>query len=396
MRLLAIHTHPVQYVAPQLRWLASNISLEVLYLCSQNVSSQKPGSDLSVPPDPGFGQALCWDQPLLEGYSSGFLSNGGLAEIEGFRGLLFLPAVLRRVWRARPDAVLLFNHAPLLVGALAGLLPRLGIPVLLRTEATDLVRLRSPLLALLRDLGLRWIYSRSKKIFPISSHGRRHLEVRGVPPERILLVSYAPDTNWLKAQLSHWQTKTTQLRQGLRIPEHAPVLLYAGRLAIEKDLLLIPEALARMPQHELKPLHLISVGTGPLEAEWNRRMRALLGDRFHPLGFLNQSEICMAYAMADALVLPSRHSETWGLVVHEALFFGCLALVSDLVGCSEDLQAMGQPVWRFRAGQAASLEVLLRHWLVDPHHVPEEPCADLPDVLDFPRALLDALNSLNP
>ncbi|MBM5796605.1 MAG: glycosyltransferase [Cyanobacteria bacterium K_Offshore_0m_m2_072] len=391
MKLLAIHTHPVQYVAPQLRWLAARTSLEVLYLCRQNVGS--PGVDAVAAPDPGFGQSFFWDQPLLEGYGSSFLGVGGLAAIEGWRGLLWLPAVLRRVRRARPDAVLLFNHAPLLVAALAGLLPRLGIPVLLRTEATDAVRMRSPLLALLRDLGLRWIYRRSTLLFPISSHGRRHLEVRGVPPERICLVNYAPDTGWLEAQRRHWQPQARQLRQRLGIPAQAPVLLYAGRLAPEKDVLLIPEALARLPLQELQRLHLITVGIGPLEQEWNRRLVALLGDRFHPLGFLNQGEIGMGYAMADALVLPSRHSETWGLVVHEALAFGCQALLSDRVGCAADLQALGQPIRRFRAGQVSGLEAVLRQWLTDPHHARVEACADLPDVLDFPRALLAALGS---
>jgi glycosyltransferase involved in cell wall biosynthesis len=394
VKLLAIHTHPVQYIAPQLRWLSARTSLEVLFLCRQNVCI--PEVDAAAAPDPGFGQPFCWDQPLLEGYSSGFLSDGGLAAIEGWRGLLWLPAVLRRVRRARPDAVLLFNHAPLLVAALAWLLPRLGIPLLLRTEGTDAVRLRSPLLALLRDLGLRWIYRRGTLLFPISSHGRRHLEVRGVPPERICLVNYAPDTGWLEAQRCHWQPQARQLRQRLGIPVQAPVLLYAGRYAPEKDMLLIPEALARLPLQEVQRLHLISVGSGPLEPEWNRRLHALLGDRFHPLGFLNQGEIGMAYAMADALLLPSRHSETWGLVAHEALAFGCQVLLSDRVGCAADLQALGQPIRRFRAGQVAGLEEVLRQWLADPHHTPVEPCADLPDVLDFPRDLLAALQAGPP
>lgn len=391
MKLLVIHTHPVQYVAPQLRWLSAHVSLEVLYLCRQNVISTAAGA---VPEDPGFGLPLQWDQPLLEGYSSTFLCSGGLASIEGWRGLLWLTAVLRRVRRIRPDAVLLFNHAPLLVGALAGLLPLLGIPVLLRTEATDAVRFRSPVFALLRDLGLRWIYGRSTLIFPISSHGRRHLEVRGVPPERICLVNYAPNTAWLEVQRRHWQPQAEELRQQLGIPAQAPVLLYAGRLAPEKDVLLIPEALLLLPAHQLRELHLIGVGSGPLQEEWQRRLVAILGDRFHPLGFLNQSEIGRAYAMADALVLPSSHNETWGLVVNEALAFGCQGIVSDCVGCGEDLKALGQPIHLFQAGQASGLATALRGWLESPMQLPSELCADLPDVFDFPQALLAAAGAV--
>ena len=391
MKLLVIPTHPIQYVAPQLRWLSKQVSLEVLYLCRQNVIDNTV--DSAAPPDPGFGQSLQWDQPLLEGYSSAFLCSGGLAAIEGWRGLLWLWAVLRRVCRLRPDAVLLFNHTPWLVAALAALLPRLGIPVLLRTEATDAVRVRSIGLSLLRDLGLRWIYARCMLLFPISSHGRRHLEVRGVPPERICLSNYAPNTAWLEAQCRQWQPQAGELRRQLGIPAQAPVLLYAGRLAPEKDVLLIPEALVHLPADQLSKLHLISVGSGPLQEEWQRRLLALIGERFHPLGFLNQSQMGRAYAMADALVLPSRHSETWGLVVHEALAFGCQALVSDRVGCAEDLQALGQPIHQFKAGYASGLATVLSAWLAAPSQFSPESCADLPDVLDFPQALLAALTA---
>ena len=391
MKLLAIPTHPVQYVAPQLHWLSTQLSLEVLYLCRQNVIDNTAAS--VVPPDPGFGEQLQWDQPLLEGYSSSFLCSGGLAELEGWRGLLLLWAVLRRVRRIRPDAVLLFNHAPWLVGALAGLLPRLGIPVFLRTEATDAVRFRSMGLALLRDLGLRWIYARCTLLFPISTHGRRHLEVRGVPPERICLVNYAPNTAWLEEQVRQWQPQAGELRRQLGIPAQAPVLLYAGRLAPEKDVLLIPDALTLLPADQLSQLHLISVGSGPLQEEWQRRLRDLLGERFHPLGFLNQSLIGSAYAIADALVLPSRHSETWGLVVHEALAFGCQALVSDRVGCAEDLRVLGQPIHQFKAGQARGLAMVLSAWLAAPAQFSPDSCRDLPNVLDFPQALLSALTA---
>ena len=130
-----------------------------------------------------------------------------------------------------------------------------------------------------------------------------------------------------------------------------------------------------------------------MQKEWERRLVAILGDRFHPLGFLNQSEIGRAYAMADALVLPSRHSETWGLVVHEALAFGCQALISDRVGCAEDLLSLGQPIHRFKAGEAHGLAMVLHAWLAAPAELPAQRCADLPDVLDFPRARLAALST---
>ena len=57
------------------------------------------------------------------------------------------------------------------------------------------------------------------------------------------------------------------------------------------------------------------------------------------VGFLNQSQISKAYAVADVVVLPSEAWETWGLVVNEATAAGVPTVVSDRCGCSEDFAA---------------------------------------------------------
>ena len=56
-------------------------------------------------------------------------------------------------------------------------------------------------------------------------------------------------------------------------------------------------------------------------------------------GWLDQSRIAEGYAIADMLVLPSAYQETWGLIVNEAMNFGCPVIVSDRVSCGRDLVA---------------------------------------------------------
>jgi len=60
-RLAYLVTHPIQYQAPLLRAVAADpdIILKVFF-----------GSDFSVQKfvDPGFGQTIEWDVPLLDGY----------------------------------------------------------------------------------------------------------------------------------------------------------------------------------------------------------------------------------------------------------------------------------------------------------------------------------------
>lgn len=390
MRLLVIHTHPVQYVSPQLRYLNHHVSLKVIFICQQNVA--KPDNYESADPDPGFGQSICWDLPILDGYESCFITNRGLQGIEGWRGLLLLPTLTLAVIRSSPDAVLLFNHSPLIISLLGIILPLLGFPLYLRTEANDKVRPRRPfVISFLRETILRCIYSQAKKLFPISGEGRRHLETRGVPPEKICTVNYSSDSHWLEDQKTQWLPQAKHLRTGLGIPQNAPVLLYAGRYAPEKGLLLIPDALALLSSDELSPLHFISVGGGPLHSEWTRRMKALLGKRFHNIGFLNQAEIGKAYALADALLLPSVESETWGLVANEALAFGCQAFLSDRVGSADDLKDLGNPVTIFNSGQPKSLVTALQSWLATSHEQKSSLFIDLPHSHDFPSELIAVL-----
>lgn len=66
-----------------------------------------------------------------------------------------------------------------------------------------------------------------------------------------------------------------------------------------------------------------------------------LGLRAYFTGFQNQGNLSRFYNAADALVLPSTYSETWGLVVNEALHHGLPAIVSDAVGCADDLVLPG-------------------------------------------------------
>jgi len=56
----------------------------------------------------------------------------------------------------------------------------------------------------------------------------------------------------------------------------------------------------------------------------------------HFLGHQGIDEIPKLYGISDILVLPSI-SETWGLVVNEAMACGCAIIVSDKCGCAKDL-----------------------------------------------------------
>jgi glycosyltransferase involved in cell wall biosynthesis len=137
--------------------------------------------------------------------------------------------------------------------------------------------------------------------------------------------------------------------------------LSSGKLVPWKqpDLLLRAFASAAPPDAQL-----VFAGDGEMRHALERWADAHLRGRVTFLGFMNQSEIPVAYRSADLLVLPSSR-EPWGAVVNEAMNFGIPALVSDQVGCGPDLVTPGQTGDIFAASDQSSLARALRTLLKD-------------------------------
>src|SRR5205823_1212632 len=103
---------------------------------------------------------------------------------------------------------------------------------------------------------------------------------------------------------------------------------------------------------------------GPLRPEVEAAIRRLNAP-VRLCGFLNQSAIPDAYAAADALVLCSE-GETWGLVVNEAMAAGLPAVVTDRVGCADDLVRDGETGYVFPCGAVPALAAILGRCAADP------------------------------
>jgi glycosyltransferase involved in cell wall biosynthesis len=103
--------------------------------------------------------------------------------------------------------------------------------------------------------------------------------------------------------------------------------LYIGRLSREKNLDFLIKVVNSLPDIELS-----IVGTGPeLKA-----LQEIAGSNINFYGHIDNSQLNNIFIDHHFLVLSSI-SETWGLVVEEALQSFLPVIVSDAVGCSEDL-----------------------------------------------------------
>jgi glycosyltransferase involved in cell wall biosynthesis len=141
------------------------------------------------------------------------------------------------------------------------------------------------------------------------------------------------------------------------------VLLFVGRLAREKGLLTLLDALRELYGRGVRP-KLVLVGSGPMEEELRARAEEL-GLKAQFLGFLQGEELAKVYAAADMLVLPSR-SETWGLVINEGMEFGLPLILSDRVGSVPVLLEEGENGFSFPAGDSRSLAARIEKLCSDP------------------------------
>ena len=240
--------------------------------------------------------------------------------IVGLRGMPFpfypeirlvppLVNVRQQLQDFRPDLVQLINPVSL---GLAGLREarRLGVPVAASYQ-TDI-----PGYAELYGLGVlkdpiwsyfRWIHNQADLNLCPSSFTMRELESQDF--RQVAVWGHGVDTGQFSPahRCPEWRARLTEGEVD------APLLLFVGRLALEKRVDWLRPVLDALPQARLA-----IVGDGPVRG----RLETLFaGARTVFTGYLRGMDLARAYASADLFVFPSAN-ETLGNVVLEAMASG--------------------------------------------------------------------------
>ena len=129
----------------------------------------------------------------------------------------------------------------------------------------------------------------------------------------------------------------SEVRQAFGIPPEQRVMLWVGRLAIEKNMETLFEmaslAFAQDPQ-----LRLWLVGDGPYRGACQTLARRFaVGDRVRFVGLVPHEEVSRYYSAADVFVFSSM-TETQGLVVQEAMTHGLPAICVGGGGASASIE----------------------------------------------------------
>ena len=344
MKLAIIISHPIQYNVPLFRLLAERgvIEIMVFYSWGNAVIENKY--------DPGFGRVIKWDIPLLEGYPSKFLDNTSRRPgSDHFLGIIN-PDIVPQIDAWKPDAVLIYGWN--FKSHLMTMRHYKGkLPVYFRGDST-LLDDRPGLRHIIRNIFLKWVYSRVDKVFYVGQRNKEYFERAGLKDSELIRAPHAIDNDFFQTHADEHEAEAKQWRQSLKIGQDSLVFLFAGKMERKKAPLLLLEAFkaAQFPEST----HLIFVGSGELDGAL---MAAAKSGNIHFIGFQNQKRMPVVYRLGDVFVLPSAGpAETWGLAINEAMACGRPVIASSKCGGAIDLIREGLNGYIFESGNKKDLQ----------------------------------------
>lgn len=345
-RLGVLASHPIQYQAPLFRELARNVDLMVYFAHRQTTAGQAAA---------GFNVAFDWDVDLLSGYEHRFLCNRAkLPSTDHYAGC-DTPEIAEQIRQGGFDAFLVTGWYLKSYWQAIRACRRLGVPVMVRGDS-QLGTPRSRLKQTLKELIYPRILHQFDACLYVGKKNKEYLKHYGVHADRLFFSPHCIDNEAFALQAKEKDRAASRERLGIK-PSQLAVLFVGKLLGIKRPHDLI--GALQVLRSQGVDVTGVFVGDGPLRSELENQGRK----RNVPLiflGFRNQTELPECYFAADVMVLPSG-SETWGLVVNEALACGTPVVVSDAVGCAPDLVTDGETGEVYPVGDIARLtEALVR------------------------------------
>lgn len=191
---------------------------------------------------------------------------------------------------------------------------------------------------------------------------KRYFASLGLPEEKIFTGYDAVDNDYFSQRAAVIKGQAAECRERYDLPAH--YFLSLGRFVAKKNLSTLIRAYRKfLESSQDGQTHLVMVGSGEEEPKlralceelglpiYQKNMAGVQpeiskaedhGPGVHFYGFRQIEENPVFYALADAFILPSLWEE-WGLVVNEAMACGLPVIVSETVGCAEDLLETGAP-----------------------------------------------------
>jgi len=192
---------------------------------------------------------------------------------------------------------------------------------------------------------------------------RAYLCQSAIDETRVFTAVNAVDNAFFSREAEIARKNAIRLRAELRLPER--YFLFTGRLVREKGIFELLAAYAKLDQALRGSIGLVFVGDGPCREELEAEAASVSPGVIRFVGFTQREHLPAFYALADMLVLPT-HTDTWGMVVNEAMASGLPIVVSDVAGCAADLVTDGWNGKIIRSKDVSDLSLAMRKLAENP------------------------------
>ncbi len=157
----------------------------------------------------------------------------------------------------------------------------------------------------------------------------------GIRQDMVWFGSCVVDNDYFASASNEVESRESELRKQYDLPEK--YFLSVSRFIPVKNLIRLIDAYNGYLSQVEDGWKLVLVGDGELMPEVQQHIKRLGLESMVVLpGFKQYADLPVYYGLASCHILAST-SETWGLVVNEAMASGLPVLVSRVCGCAEDL-----------------------------------------------------------
>jgi glycosyltransferase involved in cell wall biosynthesis len=319
LKVIGVFPEPTPYRAPLFDLIAGREDVDLLVLYAARTVARRT-----------------WDVPLRHAHA---VLRG--VRVPGLARILrhdypVTPGVWRALGRARPDCVVVSGWSTFAAQAALAWCRLRRVPYVLVVESHD----RDPRPGwrrAIKDAVVPRVVRGAAGVLVTGRLARESMVERGADPTRIGVFANTVDVEALARRADAVAAERERLRSSFGLAPDDVVVLCAARLAPEKGIDTLVDALAELGLHGVA---LLLAGEGPERAALEQRARAKGVSVLFP-GALGADRLVEAYVAADVFALLSRH-EPWGVVVNEAAACGLPLVLSERVGAAYDLLRPGE------------------------------------------------------
>lgn len=358
-KIIFLQSHPIQYFSPLFQLLAKEeaIDLMVLY-CSDYGTKGKRFH-------PELGELDQWDTPLLEGYNYKFLKNNSWKPsiFNGFFGLINLD-IFKLLKNERGSFLIIhgWNYFTHVFAIIIGRILELKICIRGDNPYNQEILKNKKLIFLKKVLLGKILFKFIHYFLYVGNQNKEFYKYYGVPESKLVFAPHAVDNDRFQTEYEKYKDKKWVLRKELGLPADKKIILFSGKYIPKKQPMDLLTAYYSLNNENTA---LVFLGDGELRKDMEDYINHNNLKDVYLTGFKNQSEVGKYFAAADIFVLPSGAGETWGLVVNEAMNFSLPIIVSDMVGCSDDLVRENENGFKFKVSDIEDLKSKLNILIKD-------------------------------